>query len=111
MVAVTEESLRQLVEAIVREVDPEEVWLFGSRARGQAGEHSDIDLMVVQRDPFAERGRRWRQLSRLYDIASQRRLPVDILVYSREEVDRLGNRAGHILGTVLAGGRRLYERS
>ena len=54
MITVTNEILERMVEAIVREVDPEEIWLFGSRARGQAREHSDVDLLVIEREPFAE---------------------------------------------------------
>jgi len=37
MVAVTEEVLRGMVQAIVREIDPERIYLFGSHARGDAG--------------------------------------------------------------------------
>ncbi|MBL7141212.1 MAG: nucleotidyltransferase domain-containing protein, partial [Planctomycetes bacterium] len=59
MVAVTEEMLQQLVEAIVREVAPEEIYLFGSRARGQAEPDSDVDLLVVEREPFGPQRSRW----------------------------------------------------
>jgi len=111
MVAVTEETLQQMVEAIVREVDPEEIWLFGSRARGEAGEHSDVDLLVVEREQFGDGERRWQHLSRLYELAAERRVPVDILLYSRNEVDLFGGHAEHIVGTVLLNGRRVYERS
>ncbi len=111
MVAVTEETLQQMVQAIVREVDPEEIWLFGSQARGEARARSDVDLLVVEREPFDESGRRWRHLSRLYELASRRRVPVDILLYSRDEVALFGDHAEHIVATVLLNGKRIYERS
>jgi len=110
MITVTDEVLERMVEAIVREVDPEEIWLFGSRARGEAREHSDVDLLVIEREPFTEGKKRWQHLSRLYDLAAERRLPVDILLYSQDEANRWGGHAGHILGTVLHDGRRIYER-
>jgi hypothetical protein len=69
-----------------------------------------VDLLVIEPEPFAEAGKRWQHLCRLYDLASQRRLPVDILLYSRDEVKRLGEHAGHIVGTVLQSGKRIYER-
>jgi len=37
-------------EAGVAEFQPKQVWLFGSHARGQADEGSDIDLLVVVGD-------------------------------------------------------------
>ena len=42
----------QLVQAVVDEVDPEQVILFGSRARGDERENSDIDLIVIFIDPY-----------------------------------------------------------
>jgi len=111
MITVTNEVLERMVEAIVREVDPEAIWLFGSRARGgEVRPDSDVDLLVIEREPFTEGGRRWQHLSRLYDLASKRRLPVDILLYSQDEVNLWGEHDGHILGTALRYGRRIYER-
>ena len=36
MIEVTDEVLSDMVQTIVREVDPEGIYLFGSRARGEA---------------------------------------------------------------------------
>jgi predicted nucleotidyltransferase len=44
--------LRQMVEVIIRDVDPETIILFGSRARGEARPDSDVDLLVVEKEPF-----------------------------------------------------------
>ena len=49
----------RMVQAIVDEVDPEQVILFGSRGRGDERVSSDIDLIVVEAEPFGpERSRR-----------------------------------------------------
>ena len=50
----------QLLDAVVAHFDPLRVILFGSRARGEAGADSDIDLLVVLDDdaPAAKLG--WR---------------------------------------------------
>ena len=42
--AITEQVLDEIVEAIVREVDPERIILFGSHGRDRAKADSDIDL-------------------------------------------------------------------
>jgi predicted nucleotidyltransferase len=61
---VNEESLlRQMVEVIVREISPEAIVLFGSRARGNARADSDVDLLVIEKEPFSlqrSRGKGWR---------------------------------------------------
>lgn len=39
--------LAKIVEAVVSAVQPDKVILFGSQARGTAGESSDYDLLVI----------------------------------------------------------------
>ena len=52
MTQITDSIIGQMVKALVEEADPEQVILFGSRARGDSYEHSDVDLVVVEADPF-----------------------------------------------------------
>ena len=63
---VTDELIDGMVKALVDEVNPEQVILFGSRARGEEREDSDIDLIVVETEPFGPDRSRHKELSRLY---------------------------------------------
>ena len=45
-----ESAISVMVDRIVTGFDPSQVLLFGSHARGSAGEWSDIDLLVVMGD-------------------------------------------------------------
>jgi predicted nucleotidyltransferase len=110
MITVTDEVLDEMVRAIVREVDPEEIWLFGSYARGQAGPDSDVDLLIVEREPFGPGRSRWQELTRLYDVAASLGVPTDILVYSRSEVERRRGWRNHVIARALREGRLLYGR-
>ena len=42
-----EQEIRRVAERIGRQADAEQVILFGSYARGEATEHSDVDLLVI----------------------------------------------------------------
>lgn len=110
MVAVTEEVLQQMVQAIVREVDPERIYLFGSHARGDAGPRSDVDLLVVEREPFGPGRSRWPEMVRLLNLSARLRIPTDFLVYSRDEVEEWRDSLNHVVGRCLREGRLLYER-
>ena len=110
MITVTDEVLDEMVRAIVREVDPEQIWLFGSYARGQAGPDSDLDILVVEREPFGPGRSRWNELTRLYDVAASLGVPMDILVYSRSEVERRRGWRNHVIARALREGRLLYGR-
>jgi uncharacterized protein len=47
---VDQQLLRRLVATIVETVQPQRIVLFGSGARGQFGQHCDLDLLVVMPD-------------------------------------------------------------
>lgn len=46
--------IKALIALILRHCKPVSVWLFGSRAKGQAREDSDWDLLVVLPDETPE---------------------------------------------------------
>lgn len=84
--------------------EPERILLFGSRARGVADAHSDYDLVVIKRTKrsFLERMRD------MVPYLVQMSHAVDILVYTPEEYERMGETG---LGWVLRQeGVTLYER-
>ena len=110
MTPVTDELLDRMVRAIVEEVDPEQVILFGSRARGDAREASDVDLVVVESQPFGKTRSRRLEAVRLWRALSSFVVPKDILVYSREEVALWRDSLNHVLARVLREGKVLYER-
>ena len=107
---VTETLLAEMTDEIVRAVHPERIILFGSCARGTAGPDSDVDLLIVEDEPFSlERSRKQETLKvwRLLD-----RFPVakDVLVFSREEIERWRHTLNHVVGRALSEGRVLYAR-
>ena len=110
MIEMNEQVLAEMVQAIVREVDPEQVILFGSCLRGQMTRDSDVDLMIIEREPFSGNHSRWRELERIRRALSPFRVPKDVLVFSVEEVEKWRNSLNHIIATTLREGRPLYAR-
>ena len=53
MQTLNQETIDQLVKVIVQEVNPQEVILFGSHARGDARPDSDVDVMVIEQEQFS----------------------------------------------------------
>ena len=107
---VTDDLLNKMVRAIVAEVDPEQIILFGSRARGDAREDSDVDVLVIESAPFGNGRSRRREAARLYQALSEFDISADILVYSRDEVEYWRNSLNNIVARALREGRVLYER-
>ena len=109
MVPVTDALLDRMVRAIVDEVDPEQVILFGSRGRGDERENSDIDLIVVEAEPFGPGRSRHKELVRLYHALAGFHVPADILVYSHEDVAYWRDSLNHVLARALREGKVLHE--
>ncbi len=110
MVPVTDELLDEMVRAIVEEVDPEQVILFGSRARGDAHDGSDVDLIVIEAEPFGAGRSRVEEAARLYRAASGLGVSKDILVFTLAEREYWRDSLNHVLARALREGRVLYER-
>lgn len=107
---VTDALIDQMVRAIVDAADPEQVILFGSRARGDAREDSDVDLIVIESEPFGPNRSRLAEERRLYRTLAGLRVCKDILVYSQDEVEYWRDSLNYVLARALREGRVLYER-
>ncbi len=98
---VLEEIVRRLVEVY----HPERVYLFGSAARGEAGPHSDYDIMVVVPDQTPKVVRETKEIYRkLWDIDAA----IDVLVWSRSDFDGRLHLAASFPSTIVREGRLLY---
>lgn len=103
-----ESLLRQMVSAIVNEVSPETIILFGSRARGDARPDSDVDLLVVETEAFSPQRSRRKEAARLYMALRNLGVSKDILLYSREEFEHWKNSLNHVVGRAHREGRVLH---
>ncbi len=109
--AILDETLLQhMVDIIVREVDAETIILFGSYAQGNARPDSDIDLLIVEKEPFGIQKSRRKESGRLYLALMDIPLAKDLLLYSREEFDHWKNSPHHVVGRALREGRVLRDR-
>lgn len=98
-------ALAQIVERLVEAYQPEQIYLFGSKARGDCGPDSDFDLMVVV-PQTAEPGYRLAQRahSLLWGIGTA----ADILVWSRHAFESRLHLKASLPATILREGRLLY---
>ena len=93
------------VQAIAREYQPQRIIVFGSFARGDTHELSDLDLIVVK-----ETGERFfDRIGRVRDACRQLKVDVQPLVYTPAELDDMVGRGNAFLETALAEGRVVYD--
>lgn len=101
------ERVREAVQQLAsRRSEIEQVLLFGSLARGDAGPGSDVDLLVLLQEssvPFLDRA----VLYRLSGVG----IGVDIFAYTREEFEEMMREGNSFLKQALREGILLYERA
>lgn len=105
-----QEVLTQVTELLVEAAHPRRIILFGSRARGDARPDSDLDLLVIEDEPFGPERSRRMESARLARALAHAAIPQDILVYSTEEVEYWASAQNHVVARALREGVVLYER-
>ena len=110
MADLTDALLDRMIRTIVDEVAPEQVILFGSRARGDARPDSDVDLLIIESEPFGDGRNSHAESVRLDRALRATPATTDILVYSRDEIERWRGSLNHVAARALREGRVLYTR-
>ena len=101
-----DQEMNRCVRMLTEHGSPEKVILFGTLAKGEVHEWSDIDLVVVERTqlPFFQRIRKVRKLL-------QPKVGMDIMVYTPEEFDQLCADRSFFREEIIGKGEIVYERA
>jgi predicted nucleotidyltransferase len=100
------QEIERVVRRIAEGYRPLKVILFGSYAYGQPTEDSDIDLLIVK-DTSERFIDRWVAVREL--IADpDRRIPVEPIVVTPEELDRRLSRGDQFFQEIVARGKLVY---
>lgn len=100
-----DELLAEIVRRLIQVYQPLRIYLFGSRARGDSGPHSDYDIMVIVPDSSPHSMRRGRLAYRaLWGLPTTG----DILVWTESQFDKTSHLRSSLPGTVLREGKLLH---
>ena len=98
-----------MIERIVEVLAPEEVWLFGSRARQTHGPDSDWDLMAVAPDTAPDRQ---LDVAAVWsDFRELRRLLVEVIPMRRRDFEEDHHTPGELAEAVGREGLVVYRTS
>jgi predicted nucleotidyltransferase len=99
-------TIRALAKHIAEKFQPEEIILFGSHAYGKPTAWSDVDLLVVMESPKGEA----ETSLEIYKSLPPINFSLDIVVRSRNVIERRKKLGDWFLIDVTEKGRVLYER-
>jgi len=102
------EPIATLIRRIVERLDPEEIWLFGSRAEGRGRPDSDYDLLAVLADGAPEAD---LDLVKAWEITCGLGIPADLVPFTRSDFEGEKDEVGTLPRAAYHRGMRIYERA
>lgn len=101
----TDQVIRRAIEYLLGKIQVDQAVLFGSCARGEADEWSDVDLAVVSPD-FARMSHR-KAMDLLVDVALAVDPSLEIRPYTPKDLKEA--RPTNFLGHILSQGKVVYR--
>jgi predicted nucleotidyltransferase len=97
----------KIVSIIVSLAAPDQIILFGSYARGDSTDKSDVDLLIIKKG--LKNGRKISGSLYMAFLENEIGIPVDLLTIDYDRYIELNNEIGYIYKTIKEEGRVLYE--
>jgi len=101
----TAELAVELTQRLVELYQPDRIYLFGSRARGEAGPDSDFDFLVVVPDTMPRAD--WYP-KKIFRLLADVDAPVDVVVWPRRRFEERLHLKASLPATVVREGTLLY---
>ena len=103
---VEHQQIETVATRLAEAAGAERVILFGSHARGEAHDTSDVDLLIVAESNLP----RFKRSRVLYALLRPYPFPMDLVVYTPAEVERGKESPLSFVSTVLREGKTVYVR-
>ncbi len=103
-----DEALQEVVKRLVMGIDPEQIWLFGSRAENRNAPGSDFDILVVTKVADGESA---RDYDALYAPIKGLGVGCDVVPCRADEFETERNDPTSLCWQVVRNGKLLYERA
>jgi predicted nucleotidyltransferase len=115
MINVDINSILATLVSSLKSSDPYKIILFGSYAKGNPNANSDIDIMVILDNNHVSKTYNERLDKKIFIrslvLEINRKIPIDILVYSREELNKIKEYGNYFIDEIEKTGKIIYEKT
>jgi uncharacterized protein len=107
---ITQETIDEAKNRLIRLYNPVEIYLFGSYAWGCPDEESDLDLLIVV--DTCDPKERYRAMTEGHKALSAiRNLGKNIIVLTKREFEELSGDRTRLFHTIRNKGKKIYARA
>lgn len=103
----SDKILQQITLRVLKVSDPKKIVMFGSYAREEADENSDLDLLIIEQGTV-DRG---KEMIKIRNAIGDVGMGVDVVVCPETDVNEWGHVRNTLIHQALKEGKVLYERS
>ena len=98
-------KLQEITQKVIEVAKPRKIILFGSYARGEADDDSDLDLLIVEETIF----HKGKEAMKIRNAIGGVGLGVDILVCAENELEDWSHIPGSTIYWALREGKVIYQ--
>lgn len=99
-------EINRIAEQVIKRYKPEKIILFGSAARGEFSEDSDVDMLIIKKT------RKKRLIDRVGEVLKlcDYNVPFEPLIYTPQELKKMRKYNNPFLEEIMSQGKVIYER-
>ena len=101
---ISQEKIKEVIDRIVKNINPEKIILFGSYASGNPGEDSDLDILVIKEMKMP----RYKRSREVKKHLRGMKIPIDVIVYTKKEVKEWKDTKTAFINQAMKQGKLLY---
>ena len=100
------DEIKVLVRKIADKYKPKKIILFGSTARGEEKNNSDIDILIIK----DSKEKRPYRVKKVFEAVRtiQRTYALDVIVYTPDEINKRLSLGDYFIQRILDEGKTLY---
>jgi len=104
---ISPEKIKEVIDRIVKNINPEKIILFGSYASGNPGEDSDLDILVIKEMKMP----RYKRSREVKKHLRGMKIPIDVIVYTKKEVKEWKDTKTAFISQAIKQGKVLYGQT
>ena len=104
---ISPEKIKEVIDRIVKNINPEKIILFGSYASGNPGEDSDLDILVIKEMKMP----RYKRSREVKKYLRGMKIPIDVIVYTKKEIKEWEGTKTAFISQAIKQGKVLYGQT